>query len=282
MTNEPLPLPHLMRLADGRLLGWYEFGDPAGRPCLYHPGTPASGLAGIAYDAAAAAEGVRWISIDRPGYGVSDPRPGRTLLDWPSDVAELADHLGIDRFTVAGESGGAPHALATAYVLPERVTTTLVIAGFLFGDQAWVRHGMNPALSTLALLGQRAPWAVPAFLRLLRRAPKPPLERLLPADREAMTAVDSRALQGGPDAYRQGAAAAIAETRLVTSPPGFPLEAVTSPIHLWHGTADDAVPYAAALRATDVLPNSTLHTVEHGGHLLAWTRQAEIVRHVAH
>src|SRR6478672_10796406 len=107
-----------LRLADSRQLAWYEYGDAAGSPCIYTTGTPASGLAGGTYDKAAAEAGVRWISVDKPGYGHSDLQPGRTLLDWPADVRALADHLGLERFAVAGESGGGPFALALAYALP--------------------------------------------------------------------------------------------------------------------------------------------------------------------
>src|SRR3954469_14679970 len=98
--------PQTMRLADGRQLAWYEYGDAAGLPCVYTTGTPASGLAGSTYDKAAAEAGVRWISVDKPGYGHSDLQRGRTLLDWPADVRALADQLGLQRFAVAGESGG--------------------------------------------------------------------------------------------------------------------------------------------------------------------------------
>ncbi|MFC3577430.1 alpha/beta fold hydrolase [Streptomyces yaanensis] len=72
-----------LRLSDGRRLAWYEFGDQAGTPCLYMPGTPEFGLAGGCYGAAADKAGVRWISIDIPGYGHSAPCPRRTLAQWP-------------------------------------------------------------------------------------------------------------------------------------------------------------------------------------------------------
>ena len=71
------PVPCLLRLPDGRELAWYEFGDPEGVPCIYTAGTPESGLAGGCYDAAARRAGVRWISIDKPGYGT----PTRSRID---------------------------------------------------------------------------------------------------------------------------------------------------------------------------------------------------------
>jgi pimeloyl-ACP methyl ester carboxylesterase len=69
------------------------------------------------------------IALDRPGYGLSDFRPGRAISDWPADVAQAADALGIGRFSVAGASGGGPYALACAREIPDRVVRAAVISG---------------------------------------------------------------------------------------------------------------------------------------------------------
>jgi pimeloyl-ACP methyl ester carboxylesterase len=81
------------------------------------------------------AEGIRVVSPDRPAYGGSSPQPGRSMLDWPSDVAALADALGIDRFVVAGHSSGGPYAVACASLLPERVLAGIVLGGVT--DMGW-------------------------------------------------------------------------------------------------------------------------------------------------
>lgn len=73
--------------------------------------------------------GVRWLSVDRPGYGGSSPRPGRSVADAAADTAALADAVGVDRFAVLGASGGGPHALACAAALPDRITGVVSIAG---------------------------------------------------------------------------------------------------------------------------------------------------------
>src|SRR5215469_15494010 len=94
------PRSSAIRLRDGRRLAFAEWGEPHGMPVIHHHGTPGSRLehegAPVVYQAA----GVRVITPDRPGYGLSDPLPGRTLLDWPADVAELADALGLERFAI--------------------------------------------------------------------------------------------------------------------------------------------------------------------------------------
>src|SRR5206468_3620647 len=120
---------HVIRLEDGRHLAWYEAGDPRGMPCLYSPGTPVSGLGGLVYDRPARRAGLRLISVDRPGYGHSDFLPKRRLLDYPSDIEALAEHLRLERFASVGESGGAAFALALARTIPGLLTTTTVLSG---------------------------------------------------------------------------------------------------------------------------------------------------------
>src|SRR6185437_13977043 len=118
----------VVTLADGRRLRWYEFGDPDGLPVVYTAGTPVSGLGGGSYDASARAAGLRWISPDKPGYGGSDFHPGRSVASWSDDVAALADRLGLNRFALAGESGGGPFTLVAAHLLTDRVSVAAVIA----------------------------------------------------------------------------------------------------------------------------------------------------------
>ena len=86
------------RLPDGRKLGYAEGGEPKGVPVFYFHGFPGSRLEATLFPAA----GVRLIGVDRPGYGLSTARPWRKLADWPADIAELADHLGLKRFGVVG------------------------------------------------------------------------------------------------------------------------------------------------------------------------------------
>src|SRR5947209_6974833 len=76
----------------------------------------------------------RVITVDRPGMGLSDFQPGRKVLDWPADVAALADALGLNRFAVLGFSGGCPFALACAFRLPERVTVLGIVSGVVPDD----------------------------------------------------------------------------------------------------------------------------------------------------
>jgi pimeloyl-ACP methyl ester carboxylesterase len=113
---------------DGRTLAVEEAGDPAGRPVLIHNGTPNSRLIYAPVDADAKARGLRLISYDRPGYGGSSPHPGRTVADCAADVRAICATLGIDRLATWGISGGGPHVLACAALLPDLVVAAASLA----------------------------------------------------------------------------------------------------------------------------------------------------------
>ena len=133
---------HRLRLADGRTLACLEFGDPAGPPVLYFHGYPGSRLeARVAADAARRL-GLRLLAVDRPGFGQSTFQAGRTVGGWAADVAALADHLALERFSLVGVSGGAPYALACAAQLSHRLARVALVCPLGPLDVANGREGM--------------------------------------------------------------------------------------------------------------------------------------------
>ena len=114
--------------ADGRTLAVEEAGDPAGLPVLVHNGTPNSRHLYAPNAADAAQRGLRLIGYDRPGYGGSTPHPGRTVADCTADVQAICDSLGITRLAMWGISGGGPHVLACAALLPGLVSAVASLA----------------------------------------------------------------------------------------------------------------------------------------------------------
>src|SRR5690348_2018477 len=98
---------------DGRTLAVCQWGDPSGRPVWYLHGSPGSRyLHPREFDFAR--WGMQLLTYDRPGYGRSDRRPGRSVADAADDVRTVADHLSLDQFAVVGVPAGGPHALAIA------------------------------------------------------------------------------------------------------------------------------------------------------------------------
>lgn len=271
----------MITLPDGRRLAWHEYGDPAGFPVIYTSGIPESGLAGACFDAAAREAGLRWVSPDKPGYGGSDYQRSRSLLDWADDVAALAGQLGLDRFALAGESGGAPCTLAAGYKLADRVPVVVLIAAMGPAAPAELA-GMKPSVRAMLWLARHAPALnrVPcALLALLLRSPR---RRARFASREPGDAVNARQrLDAAADAFRHGTRATAQELALVVRRWGFPLAGIEVPVHLWHGVWDRNVPVAVAERLGRDLPAATVHLSTSSGHDVARDRLDEIMTAIA-
>src|SRR5258708_7816370 len=122
-------------MRDGRSVGFAEFGAENGAAVLWCHGGPGSRLEPVHLDASAAAAGVRIVGVDRPGYGLSTPLPGRTVSGWASDALAVADHLGMSEFVTVGVSTGGAYALAVAALAPGRVRG--VVACCSMTDMRW-------------------------------------------------------------------------------------------------------------------------------------------------
>ena len=272
----------VITLPDGRRLSWHEFGDPDGSPVIYTAGTPVSGLGGASYDETARAAGLRWISPDKPGYGGSDYHPERTLISWGDDLAALAGRLGLDRFLIAGESGGGPFTPAAAWRLGGRVSAVALIATggpFRLAERADMKAD-NRVMTWLAM---NAPVLNTVRIGVMRRTMASPArrDRALRRDLAAMppaTHADVRIeFEAVADALRPGTRATVQELALTKQPWPFPLSEVTIPVHLWHGALDRNAPAAFARRLAGELPDATLHISESSGHDVGQDRRDEIV-----
>ena len=116
-------------LADGRVLGYAEYGDSQGFPVFYFHGGQESRLSSSFMDSTAFELGVRIIAPDRPGVGLSTFQENRTFQSWATDVDQLADSLQLERFSIFGLSGGAPHVLACLVRLSDRIENASIISG---------------------------------------------------------------------------------------------------------------------------------------------------------
>jgi pimeloyl-ACP methyl ester carboxylesterase len=278
----------MLRLEDGRLLTFAEYGAPEGEPVLAFHGTPGSRLQLTALDGPARRTGVRLLVPDRPGYGASDPDPHRSLADWSADVRAIVDHLRIDRFAVLGVSGGAPHALACALGLPDRVRRVAVVSG-VAPPECWVPSRRSGRLEQAVALLMRTGGTilrllVAVGLLLVRLAPGPALRlyRLVlpPSDRRIVA--DPAILAGLREEIRRQprstAASVVQDLRLFARPWGLAVEDVGVPADLWHGDADRAVPVEHARALATRIPGAVLHEHRSSGHFLLLERADEILR----
>lgn len=275
-----------VRLRDGRSLAFADWGDPRGRPVVMFHGMPATRLQCPDADATLAA-GVRLITVDRPGYGGSDPRPGRSLLSWADDFAELHAHLDLPPCPVMGWSGGGPYALACSFRLPA-IVSSVGVSGSVgpmtevpgsFSEEARRLSRLLPVDPQGALDGVVAQWKGFAddpesiFDEWFADsdAPPSPDQRLFarPDVREAM-------IEWARDAARQGSAGAVADAMAFIQPWGFSLAEIRCDAAVWVGgdaPADrDESDYLAA-----TIPGATYVVFPGEGHLAPLTHWAEML-----
>ena len=245
-------LPRTMQLADGRSLAWAEYGDPDGAPLIFHHGIPSSREAAAVLAGAAGRNAVRLIAPDRPGFGYSDPLPERTILDWPRDLEQLADHLGLATFSVASISAGLPYVLACGLHIPERLEKIALISGLGRIDTAETLEGMSYEWRLIYSLFLKSRRLASLWMRGYGRAALRRPERVVAQQIKRMHAIDSEVLERSDvsanriadlrQAFRQGPAAAGEEARMHLEPWGFEISDVQSEVYLWQGTLDESHP----------------------------------------
>jgi pimeloyl-ACP methyl ester carboxylesterase len=280
-----------VHLADGRVLGYAEYGPATGPPLFMFHGLPGSRLA-VAGMWPEEPGTVRVIAPDRPGMGTSAFRPGRRLTDWADDVRQLADSLGIERFLVAGYSGGGPHALAVAHCLPGRVIAVGSIAGAGPIDTREDRKALkraNPVNRLIFAIARKAPgllWPLMAHhARAMRRHPakvadSAARDRSLPeADRQVMAdpILREQMMAVASEAFRQGVRGAVHDARIFAQPWGFDPATIKPPVYLWHGDQDTNVPVAMAQHLAEQIPDSSLTIYPGEGHLIVPKHWDEIL-----
>jgi pimeloyl-ACP methyl ester carboxylesterase len=261
MTPEPIAIPehleHRIRTPDGRTLAVAEWGDPNGLPLIVFHGTPGSRISWWQDSTIYARHGLRRLTFDRPGYGDSTRLPNRMVADVVADVLAIADALGVDRFAVQGGSGGGPHVLACAALLPERVIRCLAevsIAPYGVADLDWLA-GMtegNVVEFKAALEGDAAIRAVAEV------EAKTTLDRVAEgradilgdayemseADRAQMEKHRVRIAAQMISALTAGVDGWVDDDIAFTKPWGFDVGDISVPVYLQYGRDDTLVPAA--------------------------------------
>ncbi len=275
-----------IRLCDGRRLQMLEVGKSDGPPIFHCHGNGSSRLEVLTVQSVAERLGVRLMSLDRPGIGRSDPKPGYRLLDWPDDVVEAADQLGIERFAIEGLSGGAPFALACAYKIPHRLTACGLVSP---ATGPFLRQAGSFALRSEVWMLVHLPWLVQALFRLSMRfsgSDEASLEqklvragaRLGAADQQLLASPELRKAfaQATAECFRQAADAGTKDGLVYSRPWGFQVEAIAfEQLFLWQGEQDRVMRTAAARLLAQTLPHCTATFYPGAGHLSTFVNHAQ-------
>jgi len=269
-------MDHVITLSNGLRLGYAEYGDPRGEVAFYFHGWPSSRLQGCLFDDLAKKHGMRLICPDRPGIGLSDPQPGRTLEDWQQTLTELAAHVGADNWHVIAWSGGGPYVLATALLMPKRLLSASIICGapplVFLGDREmfWIYRW-------LIQLRKLLPTVLGGILKLgaviARMKPGCLVHRLL----LKMLGAEDRRILSDPKVFKvvceatlgalnRPAADVIADADIYLSEWGFEVSRISMPIHFWHGKQDRNIDWTYTQRLASLIPHAVTHFSEHDGH----------------
>lgn len=289
LTNR---LDNVLRLSDGRNLGFATYGAPNGKPVLFFHGIPGSRLQRNPDPGSLAGLDICIYALDRPGIGLSTAHPHRTLLSWTRDVLEFTRQMHFSRFAVAGVSGGGPYALACAWQFPEIITHLSVISGIGPLAEPAVFSLLKPKARRLFRLANNHPKILApllsagfkifqnrildAFAWLTGDLPSSDTELLKHSEVEKMFQEDVR------QAFHSGSQGVLTEIQVLMQPWGFEPGAIGIPVHVWHGTDDTIVPLTMAEYLIQQFRHPEKHFIPKGGHFTAldqtYTIFAEIAR----
>jgi pimeloyl-ACP methyl ester carboxylesterase len=262
-----------------RTLMVHDDGAPDGPVILYHHGTPQAGPPFIRWVDDARERGARFVAYDRPGYGGSTPLPRRTVGDAAADVAAIMDALGVERFVTWGISGGGPHALACAALLPERVAAVASLAGVAPFDALGLNYfrGMgedNIKEFGLAMAGREylEPLHQESAEAMLHASGSELAEEIA----TLVSDVDRAALDGEvgdfwagsmPATFEQGVEGWLDDDFAFGAPFGFEVDAITVPTLVVHGHQDRFVPVDHGRWLARTIPGAEAWISEDEGHL---------------
>jgi Predicted hydrolases or acyltransferases (alpha/beta hydrolase superfamily) len=272
-------------LKDGRTLAYNQSGDPGGVPVFYAHGGPGSRLEGNMFHQVAKKRGYRMIATDRPGMGESTYLEGRRLLDYPKDISELADALGIDSFGVMGWSAGGAHTTVCGYAIPERLLFNITLAGYtnfteMPGAETYLKYRMD---QKSVALSKTHPHTFRFFFEMMDLAdkfiPGPYYKELMKEldgnDREiAMDpGFEEMFLADEKEAFRQGSRGIATDAAIHYVDWGFRIREIPCTLHILHGNEDSLVPIEYGRHICENAPSCEMQVLEGRGHFFPYREQ---------
>ena len=268
-----------IRTSDGRALETHVAGPPDGTVLVFHTGTPSAGELFEPMLAEAARHDLRTVTWSRPGYAGSTRLEGRTVADVATDVATVLDALDADRCFVIGWSGGGPHALATAALLPQRVmgaATIASVAPFEAEGLDWLAGmGLENVDEFSAVV--EGPEKLRTYLEGFAGAlagitasdVADSLGDLIPAvDRSALTGEFAEAMAASLRAsVSSGIDGWLDDDLAFVRPWGFELDTIRVPLTVWQGQQDRMVPFSHGQWLASHIPGAQARLHPEHGHL---------------
>jgi pimeloyl-ACP methyl ester carboxylesterase len=282
-------LNQTITLADGRVLGYAEAGDPEGKVLFHFHGLNSSRLEVKMVHEQMLKAKIRFIGIDRPGIGLSTFQENRKVLDIVEELEELADSLGIEKFSVLGISSGAKYVLACAYTIPHRLISCNVISSA--APMEFIDDDMDKEIRIFISFIQKVPWLIRPiywllYARLSQNISKSDqfLENIFATlgevDKKLLKeeTVKKMLLEAFRESYIQGSngVAYDASFDLIKHSWGFKLEDIKFPnIHFWHGALDKGIPLSMVKSMIEKISGATLKVYPHDGHISIVINQIE-------
>lgn len=270
-----------MKLSDGRTLGYAEYGPLGGVPVFYFHGFPGSRFEATIVEDKLEDLNVHLIAIDRPGMGLSDYQENRTILDFPEDVQELAECLGLGNYGVLGVSGGGPYSIACACRIPsETLIGCAVVSGS--GPYHLTKDGLSRGEKAVLFMAKNFPWLfrLILWLRLGRNVTnivwwkknysklgmglsKP--DEIIFKDQQVKESIISKSIE----AFRQGSKGLVTDFRLYSEDWGFEFTEIPyeTRVSMFHGEMDKNVPISIAKSLSEQIPNCKTEFYSDEGHL---------------
>jgi pimeloyl-ACP methyl ester carboxylesterase/DNA-binding CsgD family transcriptional regulator len=278
----------VFKLEDGRNLAYKEYGDLNGEPVFYFHSVFGSRLE-LSFNAQKISEqkAVRLIVMDRPGYGASDPDPETSFIHWVKDFVQLADHLNIEKFTLAGYAIGSVYALACALKVPERVKRIAIISGGVAPQSMSDFKNVIPMYRMNYRIARYMPKLYMLFSTIQIKGVLSDPDAFIKQLSKKVDRADSEILRSEAfrlamipalaEGFRQGGKAFGRGVIELMHDWSFKPSAIKTPIDIWHGTSDYHVPLVVAQRLSEQVKNSRCFIREGQGHFMFYSHWSEIL-----
>lgn len=270
-------------------LGYSDTGDPNGIPVIMMHASTGSRLQQHPQFQLLIEKGIRLITPERPGFGLSTPSSNWAMEDFAQNIGLLADRLGIERFIVAGFCGGAPYALQTSQTLADRVIHTCLISPITPYHPINLMYGVKASNKLLANIALKTPKLLTSFTTFIAKNIITEPERYFDQVYSSLGSSDIFALSepevtdgfllAFQEAIRQGPQALAEELSKTAQQWPFALSSILGPVTIFHGQKDCHVSIDHVYQLSSALPHCKLMEYAEHGHLLIYHCWKEILKH---